>query len=82
MGIERVFITIIVATVVIYRQHQIVGTVVLERRGEGEGIPSLRAVEVTGIDQSKTCCRNVVGCGGETALRGVSEINVHVILHR
>ena len=69
---ECVGIAVVRTGVIIYHKHQVVRAVVLERGGEHERVPSLAAIQRSGIDLLQSSGGYVVRGTGERGLGGVA----------
>ena len=78
VNMEIIARAIIVTGIVVHNQHEVVGAVILERRGEDKGVPALGTVQIAGIDLLQAGGGNVVRSAGEGGLRGVSQIDGHI----
>ena len=78
MNIESVGTPVVSIGVVIHHQHEVVGAVVLEGRGEIERVPSLLAIQMAGIYLLKAGYGNVIRSAGKFGFVGVSQIDRHI----
>ena len=82
MDIESIRRTVVIAAVVVNGKNQIVGTVVMEYRIQHKRVPTLRAVEVAGVNQRQVRQRDVIGGTGKRILGGVSQVDIDTVLVR